>query len=110
MMDHVSRHSVSLTFVSPTRKIIEKIVVNPISQDCGRCTHLLLIRKVRNDAEEEKRLLEENTQLYQSLFDYNPDLVYMLDCEGRFIDGNHIAENISGYTVQEMRFHHLALY
>ncbi|NEU30320.1 EAL domain-containing protein [bacterium LRH843] len=108
VMDRVSRHGGSLTFeekiVSPTRKIIENIVVNPILNDYGRCTHLFLIGKERTDAEVKKRLLEENTPLYQSLFDHNPDLVYELDLEGRFVDGNHIAEEISGYSVGEMRF------
>jgi len=46
--------------------------------------------------------LRENEQYYRSLFDHNPDAVFMLDSEGQFVSVNPVCEQVSGYRVEEL--------
>jgi PAS domain S-box-containing protein len=42
-------------------------------------------------------------QLYHSLFEHNPDAVYALDLDGRFLGGNAMCEKLTGYLLEELR-------
>lgn len=46
--------------------------------------------------------LEKSEQTYKSLFLHDPDGVYTLDKEGDFLDVIKVAEEISGYTREEL--------
>ena len=55
-----------------------------------------------------QRNLAEAGQRYQSLFAFNPHVVYSLDLEGRFVEVNPAGELASGYTQAELvRMHFL---
>jgi two-component system, sensor histidine kinase and response regulator len=47
--------------------------------------------------------LEESEQRYKSLFRHNPDAVYSLDLDGRFLTANAAAEEMLGYRIEELR-------
>lgn len=47
--------------------------------------------------------LEESVERYTSLKKYNHDAVISLDREGRVINTNRVAEQLTGYTAREMR-------
>ena len=49
-----------------------------------------------------RRLLEESEQRYRSLFEFNPDGVFLLSREARFTSLNPAAELISGYSLDEL--------
>ena len=53
-----------------------------------------------------ERALVENSERYRSLFAYNPHAAFSLDLEGRFIDTNAVAVQLSGYTQAELRSMH----
>jgi diguanylate cyclase (GGDEF)-like protein/PAS domain S-box-containing protein len=46
--------------------------------------------------------LEESEQYYKALFEYNPDPVYLLDVDGKFLSANANFEKISGYSLEEL--------
>ncbi|HEU4640973.1 MAG TPA: PAS domain S-box protein [Gemmatimonadaceae bacterium] len=48
------------------------------------------------------RRLEESEQRYRSLFDHNPDAVFSLDTEGRFVSANPACELVTGYPPDEL--------
>jgi PAS domain S-box-containing protein len=47
--------------------------------------------------------LEKTERRYESLFRHNPDAVYSLDLEGRFLTANLATEQMLGYRTQELR-------
>jgi PAS domain S-box-containing protein len=49
-----------------------------------------------------KRKSIRTKQSYQSLFTNNPDAVFYLDLEGKFISGNEALEVVSGYREEEL--------
>ena len=53
-----------------------------------------------------RRQIEANLQrsetYLKALFDYAPDAYYLNDLEGRFVDGNHAAEELIGYKKEEL--------
>jgi len=53
----------------------------------------------RKKAEEELRDSEERLKI---LFDYAPDACYINDLKGKFIDGNKVAERMTGYKKEEL--------
>jgi PAS domain S-box-containing protein len=53
-----------------------------------------------------KHHLAETSQRYQSLFTFNPQVVYSLDLEGRFVEVNRAGERTSGYTESELTTMH----
>jgi diguanylate cyclase len=61
----------------------------------------LIIRDITNQKRIRKEF-EGNQQRYQSLFEYNPDLVYSLDHHGRLTEINKTTEDIFGFTKQEL--------
>ena len=53
----------------------------------------------RKKVEEELRDSEEHLKI---LFDYAPDAYYISDLKGNFIDGNKVAERLTGYKKEEL--------
>jgi PAS domain S-box-containing protein len=48
-----------------------------------------------------ERALAESIERYRSLFAYSPHAAFSLDLAGNFIDANTVAEEVSGYTLEE---------
>lgn len=80
-----------------------EITLAPVSLPSGTDGGVLLLVMDTTAQREAARQLEENTQVYQSLFDYNPDAVYSLDLTGQFVSANATGEALSGYTIEEAR-------
>ncbi len=57
---------------------------------------VILLHDVRQ-RKEASRMLEESEQRYRSLFDYNPDAVYGIDTEGRFVALNPASRAVTGH-------------
>ncbi|WP_059172416.1 PAS domain-containing sensor histidine kinase [Bacillus sp. FJAT-27445] len=60
---------------------------------------------IGRDITEKRRLinlLEESRQKYKSLFKYSPDIVYMTDLEGKFIDLNPRFKEVTGYDPDDV--------
>ncbi len=60
------------------------------------CTKLIVIAKDITEKKLRERQLEESEQRYKSLFDHNPDAVFSIDREGRFVSANRRASEITG--------------
>ena len=50
-----------------------------------------------------ERALAESNERYRSLFAYNPHAAFSLDAEGTFIDANEVAQQMSGYSLEEFQ-------
>jgi PAS domain S-box-containing protein len=53
-------------------------------------------------AEASAARLRASEQRYKSLFEKNPDAVFSLDLDGRFLSANPACERISGYSIPEI--------
>ena len=54
---------------------------------------------MKQTAEEELKDSEERLKI---LFDYTPDAYYLIDLKGNFVDGNLVAERLTGYKRKEL--------
>lgn len=88
-------------FVLPNEEIADvEVTAVPTFYNNRRCI-LSVIREVT----EQKKLqweLERTKQLYQSLFDYNPEASFMLDKNGKIINVNKSTVSLLGYTKDEL--------
>ena len=57
-----------------------------------------------SEISQEGRKPKEETQdkKFKILFDHAPDAIYLIDSEGRIVDGNKAAEKICGYSKDEL--------
>jgi len=65
---------------------------------------------VGKDITEKRKLynqLKDNKQRYKSLIEFNANSVYSLDVNGYFTDCNHILEQMSGYSTEEILKMHI---
>jgi PAS domain S-box-containing protein len=53
-----------------------------------------------------ERSLQEYSERYRSLFVYNPQAAFSLDLEGQFTDANPVAQQLAGYSQDELRRMH----
>jgi len=60
------------------------------------------LRRVTAELRASTRRLEQSEQRYRSLFEHNPDAVYSLDREGRFLSFNTAGEALTGYPTDEL--------
>jgi len=67
----------------------------PIVED-DACVQLIVIAKDVTEKKRRERHLEESEQRYKSLFDRNPDAVFSIDRDGRFVSANRRASEITG--------------
>ncbi|RHW41484.1 PAS domain S-box protein [Neobacillus notoginsengisoli] len=89
--------------VSPNgdKKIFDTIKV-PLFNPDGSRKGLVIIGRDITQKRQLMNLLEESRQQYKSLFEYSPDIVYMTDLDGRFIDLNPRFEEVTGYKREEI--------
>ncbi|HEC78745.1 MAG TPA: PAS domain S-box protein [candidate division WOR-3 bacterium] len=50
-----------------------------------------------------KQALQESEERFKILFEYAPDAYYIHDLNGNLIDGNRAAEEITGYSIKELK-------
>ncbi len=71
----------------------------------GKNNQIIGYVSVNRDITENQKLLEElknANQRLNLLFESAPDAYYINDLKGKFIDGNKVAEEITGYTKNEL--------
>lgn len=60
---------------------------------------------ILHDITEEKETalaLEENRQIYKSLFEQNPQAVYSFDLQGKFLSANEVVVNLTDCSIEEL--------
>lgn len=70
----------------------------PLFYSDGRRKGLVIIGREITERKYVEKLLEESQQQYKSLFQYSPDIVYMMDLEGVFTNLNPQFRTITGYS------------
>lgn len=78
-------------------KTFDTIKVPLFDKDGGRKGLVVIGRDITERIMMERKL-SENQQRYRSLFDYNPEMVYMLDLHGNFTKMNPQFERITGQS------------
>ncbi|WP_342044191.1 PAS domain S-box protein [Bacillus sp. OTU530] len=84
-----------------TFKVFDTIKV-PLFFEDGSRKGLVVIGRDITERKEAKKQLEESEQRYKSLFEYNPDLVYMIDLQGNITNLNPIFEDLIGYKKEDV--------
>ena len=65
-------------------------------------TGIYAIAKEITEQKKLERLLQESEQRYKSLFDNHPHGIFTYDRNGNLVNGNAGAENITGYSMEEL--------
>ncbi|MEI2358711.1 PAS domain-containing sensor histidine kinase [Mesobacillus zeae] len=73
----------------------------PLFNDDGSREGLVIIGRDITERKEMDKLLKANQQRYKSLFDYNPELVYMIDLKGYITKLNPQFESVTGFTAEK---------
>ncbi|EKN65707.1 PAS two-component sensor histidine kinase [Neobacillus bataviensis LMG 21833] len=84
-----------------TTKIFDTIKV-PLFHFDGSRQGLVIIGRDITEKKEMARQLAESQQQYKSLFEYSPDIVYMLDLDGKITNLNPHFDVITGFNRDEM--------
>jgi two-component system, sporulation sensor kinase E len=74
----------------------------PLFNPDGSRKGLVIMGRDITERKEVEKLLEESQQQYKSLFAYSPDMVYMFDLKGYFLNVNPQFEMITGYSPEEV--------
>jgi two-component system, sporulation sensor kinase E len=96
----VTRVEEVITNPDGTVKTFDTIKVPLFHPDGSRRGFVVIGRDI-TERKEVKMLLEESEQRYKSLFDYNPDIVYMIDLNGVIANLNPQFQTITGFTPEE---------
>ncbi len=96
----ISRIEETIPNPNGTMQIFDTIKVPLFHPDGSRRGFVVIGRDV-TESKQVKKLLQESEQRYKSLFDYNPDIVYMIDLNGVFTNLNPQFQVITGYSTQE---------
>lgn len=78
------------------------VTVTPIRDEQGRVTAYASIIRDITQRKEAERQLKENELRYKSLFEHNPNAVFLLDPQGHCQSANPAVAHISGYEPEEM--------
>ncbi|CAG9608766.1 PAS domain S-box protein [Pseudoneobacillus rhizosphaerae] len=97
----ITRIEERLALPNGTIKTFDTIKVPLFNPDGSRKGLVIIGRDITERIEIEK-LLEESRQQYKSLFEYSPDIVYMLDLEGYITNVNAQFTVITGYSHKEI--------
>jgi two-component system, sporulation sensor kinase E len=74
----------------------------PLFHPDGSRQGLVIIGRDITEKKEMEQQLAESQQQYKSLFEYSPDIVYMMDLDGKITNLNPHFEVITGYKTDEM--------
>lgn len=81
-------------------KIFDTVKIPSFNKDGSRKELVALGRDITDKVAAEKKL-EESEQRYKSLFEYNPELVYMIDLHGKLTNVNSNLHSLTRYTSAE---------
>jgi PAS domain S-box-containing protein len=87
--------------VSRTGQRIEAISTCKLIQYEGEAAILGIVTDITERKKAEQALCESQERL-KILFELAPDAIYVMDLEGRFVDGNKAAEELVGFTKTEL--------
>ena len=59
-------------------------------------------RQAYTERREAEQLLSRSEERFKVLFEYAPDAYYLNDLSGTFVDGNRVAEELTGYGREEL--------
>lgn len=101
--DNHGREEHPLRLQGPAGRVLFALVhATPLVGEHGEfCGQFALVCDVTERQEAERRL-EERAEAARSLFEHNPDPIYVLDCDAHFREVNQAAETLSGYTRAEL--------
>ena len=74
----------------------------PLRDATGAVTGAVVVLDDVTDQREQQERLRRSEERYRSLFDHNPDAVFSIGEDGRFLALNPAAERLSGYSVEEL--------
>lgn len=84
------------------RKFIHtEISFNPIRQD-GQVTGVSVFARDVTKRKQTEEALRDSEERFKMLFQNAPDAYYLSDLKGTFIDGNRMAERLTGYKKLEL--------
>lgn len=75
---------------------------SPIHDDDGEVYRIMIVSRDITERKRAERELEENEQLYKSLFEHNLNAVISMDLDGRISMFNQTAEMMTGYSKEEV--------
>ncbi|GAF86724.1 unnamed protein product, partial [marine sediment metagenome] len=70
--------------------------------EIGKQTLVLGIGRDITERKRAEEALRESEERLKILFEFAPDAYYLNDLQGKFVDGNKAAEEITGYTREEL--------
>jgi len=97
----ITRIEEILPIPNGSSKIFDTIKV-PLFHSDGSRQGLVIIGRDITEKKEMARQLAESQQQYKSLFEYSPDIVYMLDLDGKITNLNSHFDVITGFNREEM--------
>jgi diguanylate cyclase (GGDEF)-like protein/PAS domain S-box-containing protein len=93
------KYSTELVFNSDTfRDELPSLTTNSIVHSII----FLLIAYLSINSRETGLRLKESEERYKSLFEYNSNMIYSMDVNGKIINGNPTFEKVTGYTGEEL--------
>jgi len=100
----MSGKSSSITFSLRNKKGRE-IVLDcswSLIKEGGRVQGLAVIARDVTARKKQEDLLRSSEERLKILFEFAPDAYYLSDTKGRFLDGNRVAEALTGYKREEL--------
>lgn len=83
------------------KTINAEISFNPIHHD-GKITGVSVFAHEVTERRRTEEALRESEERFKILFEFAPDAYYLSDLKGKFIDGNKMAEKLTGYRKEEL--------
>lgn len=80
----------------------ESAIISPIIDSNGDPLYYLAVKENITERKQAERALRESEARFRSLFEQNHDAVFILDLNGRYLMANQRAEEMLGYTTEEI--------
>lgn len=79
-----------------------EIIGEPVLDRDGQIRGAIEISRDITERKKTEQALRESEERLKILFESAPDTIYLIDSEGKFIDGNRAAEELIGFTKDEI--------
>lgn len=96
-------------YIQDGKKVFVSTIKVPIRDEKENVTGLLGVfwditdkRKGEEAIKISEEIIKESEEKYRNLFEFAPDGIYLNDLKGTFIDGNKVAEELTGYKKKEL--------
>jgi len=76
--------------------------ISPVTDEHGAVSHLVAVKEDITERKVAQEALRQSEERFRTLFELAPDGIYLCDLEGKFVDGNHAAEQLVGYPREEL--------